>query len=313
MGYGRELVSLRSVEHFLDNCLPKGRAFHDAEGKPINISIIAKKLESHEKLVQSEISGSTYSDPNDRIGEYRSNRTREHLRQQIVTELFTQSRLDNEEDIRLGNGGAKPKVDIRYDRQAFLLTGLPASGKSSIVAKVCDAYGAFVVDPDYVKRKLPEFDNSDMGAAKVHDESMQVALGSKDPDGQNLLSACVAAGANLTRPLIGDERNKLEAFAKILKSSGYSVHLCLVELPREEAVYRALSRFLNTKRYISLPYIFDECANDPALVYYKYRAEATNGGVPWASMGAVSTSDSKPARVDLWNVGSPAELFEAKK
>jgi hypothetical protein len=312
MGYERQLNSLRSIEHFLENCIPKGRTFQDADGKTISSENLAKKVETHEKLAQRENSGSTYAVPDDRSGIYRADNVREKLRGQIVEELFSLPRLADDEKILLGTGGARPS-DVKTDHQAFLLTGLPASGKSSVVSTVCDAFGAYVVDPDYVKRKLPEFDNSEMGAAKVHDESMQVALGSKDPSGPNLLSLCIAAGANIVRPLIGDEKGKLEAFARILIGAGYAVHLCLVEIPREEAVCRALSRFLRTKRYISLPYIFDECANDPALVYYKYRADSTNGTVPWASMGALSTSGDSPVRIDSWGKGSPAELFEVPK
>lgn len=311
MGYERPLLDIASVEHFVKACLPGGAMFSDNLGNAITIDQIINRIESAEKLFLTENASSTYTDRNCRIGKYRSEDARKELRDLVFKELFQISRLPDDEQIKLGSGGAKPTGIVKNEKQAYLLTGLPASGKSSIAATVCDELGAYLVDPDFAKRKLPEFDNMS-GATRVHHESMQIALGSLDSKAPNLLSACIATGANFVRPLIGDDRKKLDVFAEMLRSNGYSVHLCLVELDRSEATRRALSRFLKTGRFVSLAYIFDDCANDAALVYYRYRVEATIAPKLsiWATLGALSTAGPKPVKIDVSGPGSPAELFE---
>jgi hypothetical protein len=313
MGYERPLLDIESVEHFVKACLPDQAKFSDSAGNAITANQIVNRVESAEKLFQAENAGSTYQDKHYRVEEYRLEPARKRLREQIVKELFSLARLHDDEKIALGSGGAKPNTAVKTEKQAYLLTGLPASGKSGIAAKVCDEYGAYLVDPDFAKRKLPEFEGL-AGATRVHQESMQIALGSLDAEAPNLLSACIASGANLVRPLIGDESKKLDAFRDILHLNGYQVHLCLIELDRAEATRRALNRFLQTGRYVSLGYIFDDCANDAALVYYKYRVGAIVEPIKsnWASLGAISTTGNHPAGIDFYGSGSPAELFQVQ-
>jgi predicted kinase len=232
------------------------------------------------------------------------------LRDQIVAELIQLERLDDDEDIELGKGGGKPKSEPKKEHVAILLTGLPASGKSTVVAKVADHFGAYVVDPDFAKRKFPEYDHTTMGASLVHLESMAVTLG-KDYTGINLWQAIVDLGFNLVRPMVGDEREKVDSIRDELIVRGYKVHLTTIDLDREVSSARALQRFLHTDRYVSLSYIFDECANDASLVYYRSRIEALQRRKSeWTSVGIISTSGQDPRFLDSWGDGNPAELFK---
>lgn len=305
----RSLNTQSLAEKFVSDCIPTGTPFVDAAGATQSVQALAKKIRDAELLFDFGAEGSTWRDRSQRDGRWRDDAKRVQLRDAIVKSLIELDRLADDEAITFELGGARPTTGIRSDGIAILLTGLPASGKSFIVSKIADGYGAYVIDPDYAKRKLPEYDGTMMGASIVHQESSALTLGKDYPDGINLLSYCISNKINVVRPMVGENQTNLEQFRDFLLAEGYAVHLCTIDVPRELATARALQRFLRTDRYVSLAYIFDHCANDPALVYYRIRAEACREGKSlWASLGAVSTSGAAPVRIDHWQ-GSPAELF----
>lgn len=82
--------------------------------------------------------------------------TRIALRRRIIEELY-------------GNGAEKK------ERKAFIVIGLPASGKSSAVAEpLAQKYGALIIDSDEAKERLPEFTDGLLADA-VHEESSDIA------------------------------------------------------------------------------------------------------------------------------------------
>lgn len=157
---------------------------------------------------------------------------------------------------------------------AFLVIGLPASGKSEVANILSDKYGAIILDSDYAKRKLPEY-NSDYGTYIVHDESCLIVFGGNaDFSGEeSVLEYAIKNNLNIVIPRIGDKKEKICELAKWLKSNGYKNHLILVRLDREKATIRASKRFNNSGRYVSLPMIFDVYGNDPTIVFYDLQME----------------------------------------
>jgi predicted kinase len=309
MGHRRPLRDQKLAEEFIGGCFLKSVIFHDERGVVVAPTALAKKVRDAELLFETGADGSTMTQRNQRVGEWQSDVKRAALRDQIVTGLIEMDRLPNDDEITLAAGGARPLSGIKTANVAILLTGLPASGKSSVVNRIADEYGAYVIDPDYAKRKLPEYDGSMMGASLVHEESTALTLG-KNYEGVNLLQYCMAVGANVIRPMVGEDQKSLEAFREFLKGNGYEVHLCVIDLPREISTERALRRFLSTGRYVSLSYIYDQCANDPALTYYRIRADACRvGSSSWASLGAIDTAPRPPVHIDSWG-DSPAKLFK---
>jgi len=69
--------------------------------------------------------------------------------------------------------------------------------------------------------------------------------------------------------------------------------LLLTKIDRKTSVKRTFERFLLTKRYVSLPMIFDWYANDPSLVYY----ELKNHSKLFSSYEAISYEE-KPKIID---------------
>lgn len=121
------------------------------------------------------------------------------LRRQIIHELFTWKRLDNDDDIRLGKGGALPDSGVKKERKAYILIGPPASGKSTVANRIAEKEGAIILDSDYAKRKLPEFEY-ECGATLVRDEKCRDVFFSGQCNvsvGHNALQDTAEAGNNL--------------------------------------------------------------------------------------------------------------------
>jgi predicted ABC-type ATPase len=312
MGYARQLNDGASVEHFLYNCLDIGSSLTLRDGTSVALQDLVPKVRDAEIVQSGTNPENTLISTKNRNGNWRADPQRNELRRKIVKELIEFPRPLNDEHIKLGYGGAGPAVagPVPAQRKAYLLTGLPASGKSSIVAMIADKFLAFVIDPDYAKRKLPEFNSTAAGANLVHEESSAITLSSDQYDGPTLLLSCLDLGLNIVRPMIGSSKKKIEAFREVLVKKGYQVHLTTIVLDRKIAAHRALCRFWETGRYVPLSYVFDDCANTPALIYYKYRVEACNLGTSdWASLGAISTDGNEPSKLDFWGIGNPAELY----
>jgi hypothetical protein len=256
------------------------------------------EMEGKSSLKSVENRHQGYADEGARIG----------LRQRIFEELLQKKQLVSDEKITFGKGGAKPRSPIQKAKNAFIVTGLPASGKSSISSVISDKHGAYMIDPDFAKRKFPEYD-FDFGASLVHEESSLVVNGSVDPkyaDEPNLLEFLVSQGVNIVIPKIGYDLNSLRLLRADLISAGYDVHLTVVSLDRVSATKRALKRYTETNRYVPLSVVFDGYGNDPILTYYRTKLDPE-----WASTGKISTDVARGTSPIVIECGenNPAALF----
>ncbi len=244
----------------------------------------AVEIAKAETLIYTKREDPTISSKVNRHPCHQSDSDRKNLRGEIFKELITHERLPSDDDIKMGFGGARPAV-CKTDRQAYIITGLPASGKSTIANTIADRHGAFILDSDYAKRKFPEM-KQEFGADLVHKESSIVINGSdRSPfdDEPCLFQYCVLNSYNIVIPKIGYEHKALEELRDTLISYGYQCHLTLVSLSRLASTKRAFLRFESTRRYVPLSLIFDGYSNDPILAYYRTK----NSG--WASTGKLST------------------------
>lgn len=212
------------------------------------------------------------------------------LRTQIINELLTLKRLDDDEKITISKGGALPKTDLKSEKQAIIIIGLPASGKSTVASSIADEFGAVIIDSDYAKRKLPEFKKHLYGATIVHEESSQTTFGYKIENIDNVKSVyetCLEKNYNIVIPKIGQSPKSILKLAETLKNkNGYDVHLILIELMKRDATIRAIKRYYKTKRYVPLGLIFDGYGNDPCMCYYYLRSKYVD---TFKSFGSLST------------------------
>jgi predicted ABC-type ATPase len=186
---------------------------------------------------------------------------RKSAREQWAAELYTT-------DCRmLARKG--PHGEVVQGRVAYLVMGPPAAGKSSAIAEpLARDAGALLIDADEAKKKIPEYENG-RNANGVHEESALIMEGM-------VLDRALDHGDNIVMPLVGKNEAKLRALTSLLKDEGYTVHLVLVHVDREEATRRAVARFRVTGRFVDPHYVYDEVGDRPLEVYATLETEADN-------------------------------------
>jgi len=291
----RPLDNDRLVEDFVLNILEisDDRQCNNAINLIVNAELQLKGLGNK----------STLNHDSFRDRKYLTDEKRKELRKRIFEELISNERLENDDDIILGRGGALPTgKQVTKNKQAYIIIGLPASGKSTIANIIADKYCCMILDSDYAKRKLPEY-TKPAGASLVHDESDEIVFGEQNTIDFNLLEFCCACGNNIVIPKIGHKQNRILDLARTLVDWEYSIHLILISLDRQKATKNAYRRFKKTKRYVPLSLIFDEYSNEPILTYYRIKENEL-----FTSYGAIST-DGEPKYIESSD-GNPAILFK---
>ncbi|MBY8023460.1 zeta toxin family protein [Vibrio fluvialis] len=250
-----------------------------------------QRLVSAEKLLSATVNKPTLTSDENRHTSFLTDEARTALRTKIFEELITNVRLDNDDDIVLGKGGVLPQSGLKSEKNAYIVTGLPASGKSTISNLIAEHTGSAIVDSDYAKRKFPEFCLA-QGASIVHMESSLVTNGSTRPeyeDEKSVYEYMVMEGANIVIPKIGYDCISITNIRDALIEADYRVHLIFVSVDRKVSTTRAFDRFLTTERYVPLGLVFDEYSNDPTLTYYRLRDDPK-----WQSVGKVNTESNEP-------------------
>ncbi len=293
----RPLNNFELVEHFLQNALQYD--LEDVDNYDIVPDIVSTEL-NIENFDESLISKNSKSF---RLLKFRKDYQRLSLQKNIVLELLKEKRLVSDEEIQLGKGGAFPNTNLEVNLDAYVVIGLPASGKSGISNLIADNYGCMMLDSDYAKRKLPEFSKLAFGASLVHEESDYIIFGENKPlKFKSLFDYCIELGSNIVLPKIGSNYESLLELVKLLRKNRYKVHLTLVELDRTKATQRALLRFKETKRYVPLSLIFDTYNNSPTSAFYKL---ITHNSDLLESFGVIST--------DVEYGKSPKKIFSNNK
>ncbi len=157
--------------------------------------------------------------------------------------------------------------DVERDSKAFLVLGLPASGKSSVISdKLLKDYKAFLLDSDEAKKILPEYDNG-WGSDAVHKESKLVI--------KELRKIILASKMNFVHPIVGSKLQKVENLISELYGAGYDVTVHLVEVDAQTSLSRLLKRFISDNRFLNPRIIFDY-GNKPSEVYDSVKEGADN-------------------------------------
>lgn len=306
--YSRKLDNIDLIEHFLNTVLE----YDDSQNDNLLKAILAG-----EAGIKNYIdSNSTLLSSDNRSRKYKDDISRWKLRKQIIKELFEYDREKEDDDISLGRGGALPKNKMNEDSQAFIIIGLPASGKSTIANDIADYYGAIILDSDFAKRKLPEFENNTAGASIVHEESDFLIFGKKinkmPEDFNPLIKLCSDNKTNIVIPKIGHDAKSINTLSKGLKLLGYKSHLICVSLDRKDATKRAVNRFKDSKRYVPLSLIFDGYGNDSILTFYRLKDKIDFDEVFIETFGKLSTNVPKgeKPRIIYSEENNPVLIFK---
>lgn len=171
---------------------------------------------------------------------------------------------------------------VAKERQAFIVIGPPAAGKSTFSERIATHERAAIVDPDDAKAVLPEYQGG-IGANAVHEESAVLS--------NRVLADQAGQGYNLVIPKVGHSPNGIGLLADKLRTQGYDVHLINVNVTPEEAFRRMTSRFLNTGRLISPDY-FRSIGDKPTGTYNTLRS--TEAIASHAEVNANGPRDNQP-------------------
>ena len=91
---------------------------------------------------------------------------------------------------------------VKKDRQAFIILGPPAAGKSTLANKICKIFGTSIPDPDDIAKSFPEFENG-IGANAVHEEASEI--------GAVVAKNQLEKGNNVIFPKIGHNKATINA------------------------------------------------------------------------------------------------------
>lgn len=179
------------------------------------------------------------------------------------------------------------------NREAYIVLGSPAAGKSSIAEPLAQREGAMIIDSNQAKERLPEYGKGE-GAGAVHRESDMIR--------DAVLSKALDAGDNIVMPLVGRTADNVRDIKQLLQDEGYSVHLRMVDLHPERAAQRAVTRFNETGHFVDPNYIVNEVG---LLPRENYRSLKQEGG--WKSYEAYSTDVAPGEGPRLIEVGPASE------
>lgn len=141
--------------------------------------------------------------------------------------------IDAEFDSQLKLG---PK---KQEKKAVLILGLPGSGKSTIAIPAAKENGAFIIDADNFKQRIPEFQNDNAMVSACHWESCDLADKFQDnlmKDGYNIVLGKVGSSYE-------DGNSGIKQCLDKLAENNYSVEVVLVDVPLEVAIDRTIGRF----------------------------------------------------------------------
>ena len=235
---------------------------------PINVlfEFCIKKLVEAEKELSKVGLRTTLDDESLRDQKFRHDSDRWSLKEQIINDCYSLIREDDETKIGLGKGGMLPNGgNISFDKKAVICVGGPASGKSGFCQSIADELKAFTLDCDIIAKKIPEFDSSCVGASLVHDEAKDILTG--------IIKEIKKGGPNLVIPTIGKGYKSMLDLIDRLRDCGYQVSVVLIRLNKCETACRAFTRFLQTGRYVPIPYVLDTCGNESVATFYRLAAE----------------------------------------
>lgn len=147
--------------------------------------------------------------------------------------------------------------NVLQDRQATIILGPPAAGKSTIADRIAQARGAAIIDGDEAKKTLPEYGDG-VGAHAVHEEAQDII--------NMVLERAIDNGDNLVLPKVGKNLDSIERLISDLKEDGYRVGVINMTVPTDTAYVRMIGRFIETGRLVNPDY-FRGIGDSPTRTY----------------------------------------------
>ncbi len=194
---------------------------------------------------------------------------REAIRKQVYDKLMSYGSAVTE--VVDGQKRTVYNGEVRNDRRADIIIGLPASGKSSaLVDPISSKYKSMLIDSDEAKKLIPEFDDG-FGAGFVHEESKAVV--------SRVYEDATDEGRNVVIPIVGSNYTKLEKdYINLLRQKGYKVYVHMADINPNVAAGRNLRRFAETGRFVDLEATSFKYGNKPREVFERVKKKGIADG-----------------------------------
>lgn len=194
---------------------------------------------------------------------------REDMRRQVYDRLMSYGSAVK--DIIDGHEKTLYNGEVRNDRRADIIIGLPASGKSLVlVLHISSKYKSMLIDSDEAKQLIPEFDDG-WGAGYVHEESKKIV--------DDVLNDVTDEGRNIVIPIVGNSYEKLKkGYIDYLRQKGYKVYVHMADINPNVAAGRNLKRFATTGRFVDLVATSFSYGDKPHEVFERVKKEGVADG-----------------------------------
>ncbi len=147
------------------------------------------------------------------------------------------------------------------EKKAFIVVGLPGSGKTSFLIPTLKKNESFVnLTSDDVVVKLPEFQNG-KGLLAVSKETTNILEGACDK--------CISQDKNILLHTTGLWFEQIKNFYTKARKAGYSVHLHFVKIDPKEALQNTIKRTKNGDQHLCDPFLLAYRTNRPEKNYKK--------------------------------------------
>lgn len=243
----------------------KGSQYKDFSYVGKLAEIIAR---TEQKLAEIGDKNNTLTNKALRVSKYRSDTDRKEYCDLVFRSCLSKRIPDDDDTITIESGGMVPNSGIKREKHLVFIVGSAASGKSRYATALATKLGAYLIDSDYIKRKLPEFNHKEyIGASLVHKESKDIQ--------ERIMNYAISSEANIVSPIIGKDYDTLRDLIETYESEKikYKVSFILIAIDRLTATLRGIKRFVSSKRYVGLSYILDECGHEPIAAFYRIAAE----------------------------------------
>lgn len=173
---------------------------------------------------------------------------REELQEHVLEELQKSGSA-----VIDSNGRVQYNGNVSNNARLDIIIGLPGAGKSSaIVNIISNEFHSQIIDNDEAKKLIPEYNNG-WGASVVHKEAQNIS--------ERQLQISLLKGENIVLPKVGANPEKLNRIIESAKALSYEINVHYVELEREKALGRMLSRFVEEGRFLD-PKLIDKYHNN---------------------------------------------------
>lgn len=238
--------------------IPECAYIHYASIDSVKIPADVLLQDKHIKAAQAKIdarSGESLQLSDEQIKEYSK---------RLLDKEHGSAVLGENGKIRKRNGEEDFSGEVARERKALFVIGRPAGGKSSVYANPLSAqYKARIIDSDVVKPWLDGYEGGD-GAGYVQEASDAVARAA--------LENAITNGDNIVIPKIGGE--SIIKMAAELRQAGYDVELYYNEVSEASSIMRAMARFAETGRYLSIGYLLS-IKDKPEKTFKKFANKTT--------------------------------------